>query len=86
MNSKDKYNMDTIFGWFTEFSEFDAYNDWHEKQAYDSSNFLPLSGSLIIDFFFILVPGFFIVILGRMSRRLYKIKMMRKIGTKLEKT
>ena len=31
MNSKDKYDMDKIYGAITDFTEYDAYNDWHEK-------------------------------------------------------
>ena len=31
LNSKDKYDMDKIYGAITDFTEYDPYNDWHEK-------------------------------------------------------
>ena len=31
MNSKDKYDMDAIYGSIADFNEFDAFNDWHEN-------------------------------------------------------
>ena len=86
MNSKDKYDMDSIYGQITEFSKYDSYNDWHEKQAYEGSNFLPLAGSLTMNIVLILVPGFLMMVAHILTRKFYRVEIMRRLGTRLEET
>ena len=86
MNSKEKYDMDTMYGYITEFSEYDALNDWHEKQGYDGSNFLPLAGSLTVKILLIIAPGLAIIVVQALCRQFYYVRIMRQLGTKLEKT
>ena len=84
MNGKDMYPTEDIFEEYFNFTEKDPINDRYEIMGYDASNFVPLSGSLVINI--IVMVGTVIAVKGfeYLLKKTYRFKCARLLGTKID--
>ena len=85
MNGKDMYPTEEIFEEYFNFTEKDALNDDYELLGYDSSNFIPLSGSLVINIVIIAVTAIFMLMLNQVFLRGYRFHCFRQAAIRLGK-
>ena len=84
MNGKDMYPTEDIFEEYFNFTEKEAINDRYEIMGYDSSNFIPLSGSLIINIVIMVGSVLAIMSLEKLFKWTYRFKYSRILGTKID--
>ena len=85
MNGKDMYPTEEIFEEYFNFTEKDAINDNYELLGYDSSNFIPLSGSLVINIVIISVTAIVMLLLDRLLMVGYRFRCFRQAAIRLGK-
>ena len=84
LNSKDMYPTEKIYEQICNFTEYGPISEWHEKLGYDSSNFIPLTGSLAINTIILVLTWLFMLIFINITLHYRRFKLMRKIGVKVE--
>ena len=85
LNSKDMYPTEKMYEEICDLTEYGAYSDWHAILGYDISNYLPLTGSLSINFVIMVLTWLITLMLVQVTLVYRKFIFMRKIGVKLEK-
>ena len=84
MNGKDMYPTEEIFEKYFNFTEKDALNERYEIMGYDASNFIPLSGSLVINIIIMVGTVLAIKSLEKVLKWTYRFKYSRILGTKID--
>ena len=84
MNGKDMYPTEDIYEEYFNFTEKDALNDRYEIMGYDSSNYIPLTGSLMINIVIMVGSVLAIKSLEKGFIWTYRFKYSRILGTKID--
>ena len=85
MNGKDMYPTEEIYEEYFNFTDKDPINDDYELLGYDSSNFIPLSGSLVINFVVIAVTAASLLLIDKLLLFGYKFYYFRQLAIRLRK-
>lgn len=85
MNGKDMYPTEEIFQEYFNFTEKVPINDDYELLGYDSSNFIPLSGSLVINIALIAITVISLLLIDKFLVMGYRFYYFRQMAIRLGK-
>jgi hypothetical protein len=85
LNQRDVYPTDEIYEAIFSFNETESWTDLFDMMGYSGSNFIDLSGSLLITLVIILLNTILRMLVQICLRKCYRRKWARRIGSRIQR-